>query len=79
MDDAKQIYREGETGVKKTGREIDGHDVGDDLGNVGDEIRKNLGNVGDDLRREGDRAMDDVRRGTDEATREPKPTSTTPR
>ena len=54
MDDAKKIYREGETRVKSAVREVDGHDVSDDIGNAGDEVKKNLGNAGDTLRRTAD-------------------------
>jgi hypothetical protein len=56
MDDAKKLYREGEDKTKEALREVDGHDLGDDIGNAGDEIRKDLGNTGDDLRDAGDRA-----------------------
>jgi hypothetical protein len=56
MDDAKKFYREGEDKTKEAMREVDGHDLGDDIGNAGDEIRKDLGNAGDDLRDAGDRA-----------------------
>ncbi len=51
MDDLKRIYREGEDKTKETAREVDGHDLGDDIGNAGDDIRKDLGNAGDDARR----------------------------
>lgn len=51
MDDMKRIYREGEEKTKEGARELDGHDLGDDLGNLGDDARKTLGNMGDDLRR----------------------------
>jgi hypothetical protein len=63
MDDAKRLYREGETRTKETLRELDGHDLSDDVGNAGDEIRKDLGNLGDDARRAGDRAADEAREG----------------
>jgi hypothetical protein len=53
MDDAKRVGREVETETKKGIRELDGHDLGDDLGNAGDEVKKDLGNLGDDLRRGG--------------------------
>lgn len=53
MDEVKRAGREVETETKKGMRELDGHDLGDDIGNAGDEIKKNLGNVGDDLRRGG--------------------------
>lgn len=53
MDQLKQAGREVETETKKGMRELDGHDLGDDVANAGDEIKKDLGNLGDDLRREG--------------------------
>jgi hypothetical protein len=60
MDDVKREYREVEKGAKKAWRNADGHeDLGDKLGNAGDEIRTGLGNVGDDIAREIDRQTDD--------------------
>ena len=53
MDQLKEAGREIETETKKGMRELDGHDLGDDIANAGDEIKKDLGNLGDDLRREG--------------------------
>jgi hypothetical protein len=53
MDDAKRVEREIETETKRGVRELDGHDLGDDIGNAGDEAKKDLGNLGDDLRRGG--------------------------
>ena len=53
MDQVKRAGREVETETKKGMRELDGHDLGDDIGNAGDEVKKGLGNVGDDLRRRG--------------------------
>jgi len=53
MDQVKQAGREIETETKKGLRELDGHDLGDDIANAGDEVKKDLGNLGDDLRREG--------------------------
>ena len=53
MDQLKQAGREVETETKKGMRELDGHDLGDDVANAGDELKKDLGNLGDDLRREG--------------------------
>ena len=61
MDDVKRIYREGEQKTKEAVRELDGHDLTDDLGNAGDEVRKDIGNAGDDLRDTGDRAAHEVR------------------
>jgi hypothetical protein len=53
MDDVKRAGREIETDAKKGMRELDGHDLGDDIANAGDEVKKDLGNLGDDVRREG--------------------------
>lgn len=53
MDQLKQAGREVETQTKKGMRELDGHDLGDDIANTGDEVKKDLGKLGDDLRREG--------------------------
>jgi hypothetical protein len=53
MDELKRAGREVETETKKGMRELDGHDVGDDIGNAGDEVKKDLGNLGDDVRRGG--------------------------
>ncbi|MEX0626665.1 MAG: hypothetical protein WD402_08975 [Chloroflexota bacterium] len=53
MDDVKRAGREIETDTKKGMRELDGHDLGDDIANAGDEVKKDLGNLGDGLRREG--------------------------
>jgi hypothetical protein len=50
MSQMKETYRDVEQDAKKVRRDIDGHDLGDDLGNAGDEIRKDLGNAGDTLR-----------------------------
>jgi len=52
MDQLKEAGREVETETKKGLRELDGHDLGDDVANAGDEIKKDLGNLGDNLRRE---------------------------
>jgi hypothetical protein len=60
MDDVKKTYRDVEQGAKKTVREIDGHDVGDDVGNAGDAVRKDLGNAGDKVQHESERAIDDA-------------------
>lgn len=50
MSQMNETYRDVEQDLKKVRRDIDGHDLGDDLGNAGDEIRKDLGNTGDALR-----------------------------
>jgi hypothetical protein len=51
MDDVKETYRKVETGIKKTARSLDGTDLDDQVGNVGDEARKDLGNLGDEARK----------------------------
>jgi hypothetical protein len=56
VDDYKKAGREIETEAKKQVRDLDGHDLGDDIGNAGDEIRKHLGNAGDEIREGLDRA-----------------------
>jgi hypothetical protein len=53
MDQVKRAGREVETETKRGMRELDGHDLGDDIENAGDEVKKDLGNLGDDLRRGG--------------------------
>lgn len=64
MDDIKRVGRKVETETKKKLRDLDGHDLGDDLGNAGDEIKKDLGNLGDDLRRGGRKAEKKARDAT---------------
>ena len=60
MDDVKRTYREGEEKAKEAWRKSDGdEDLGDKVGNLGDEVRKDLGNAGDDLDREADRHVDE--------------------
>jgi hypothetical protein len=65
MDQVKRTGREVETELKKGARELDGHDLGDDIGNAGDEIKKDLGNLGDDLRRGGREIEHEVDKQTD--------------
>src|SRR2546427_8587 len=65
--DVKKTYRDVEEKSREFGRELDGHDVGDDVGNAGDDIRKNLGNAGDDIRKNLGNAGDEIRRGLDDA------------
>lgn len=67
MDDARRIYREGELKTREAARDVDGHQITDDIGNAGDAIRKNLGNAGDRLREAGDHAADEVRSDADKA------------
>ncbi len=70
MDDIKKAGRDIATETKKQVRDLDGHDIGDDIGNAGDEIRKDLGNAGDHLRTEVGKAGDAVRRDASEWTRD---------
>ena len=68
MDEVKRGYREVENTAGEAAREVDGHDLGDDIGNAGDDIRKEVGNAGDQVRRSADdladRAKDEVDRRT---------------
>ena len=66
MDDMKRAGREVETETKKGIRDLDGHDLGDDLGNAGDEVKKNLGNLGDDLHRGAHEVGNELDRKLDE-------------
>jgi hypothetical protein len=68
MDQLKEAGREVETETKKGLRELDGHDLGDDVANAGDEIKKDLGNLGDDLRREGREVGQELDRNLHEST-----------
>jgi hypothetical protein len=62
MDDIKKTGRDIATETRKRVRDLDGHDLGDDIGNAGDEVRKDLGNAGDHLRTEVGKAGDALRR-----------------
>jgi predicted phage gp36 major capsid-like protein len=66
MDQMKKVGREVETETKKQIRDLDGHDLGDDLGNAGDEVKKDLGNLGDDLHRGAHEVGNEVDRRWDE-------------
>ena len=52
MDELKKGVRDVEDAVKRVGREADGHQVTDDIGNAGDRVRTDLGTMGDDARRD---------------------------
>ena len=68
MDDVKKGYREAEETAKETMRKADGEeDLGDKVGNLGDDIRKNLGNLGDDVREAADDAGNKIEHGADKA------------
>jgi hypothetical protein len=64
MDEIKRVGREVETETKKQVRDLDGHDLGDDIGNAGDEVKKDLGNLGDDVRRGGREVEDHLEKTT---------------
>jgi hypothetical protein len=72
MDQLKEAGRELETETKKGLRELDGHDLGDDVANAGDEIKKDLGNFGDDLRREGGKVGDELDNELHDSTEMPR-------
>ncbi|HSS36159.1 MAG TPA: hypothetical protein VLR93_07770 [Patescibacteria group bacterium] len=65
MDTPKETYRNVEESAKKTLRDVDGHDLTDDIGNAGDEIRKDLGNAGDQAREGIDKAGDEAKDWTE--------------
>ncbi|MEX1072742.1 MAG: hypothetical protein WED86_03495 [Chloroflexota bacterium] len=60
MDELKRVGREVENEGKKKLRDLDGHDLGDDIGNAGDEVKKDIGNLGDDLQRGGHEIADEL-------------------
>jgi hypothetical protein len=62
VDDMKKAGRNIATETRKQVREIDGHQLDDDVGNAGDEIRKDLGNAGDEIRKDLGKAGDHIRR-----------------
>ncbi len=50
MKEIRKAVRDLQTGLRKAGREADGHTVSDDIGNAGDEARKRAANARDDAR-----------------------------
>lgn len=63
MDDLKRGSREVEDKAKEAWRKSDGdEDLGDKLGNLGDDIRREAGNLGDDAGNLGDDLGDDLER-----------------
>ena len=75
MDSVKKTYRDVEQDAKEKLRDVDGHDVTDDLGNAGDELRKNVGNAGDELRR----SVDDHDVSVEDETTKERPYTPMPR
>ncbi len=61
MGTIKQTTREIETRAKARLRDLDGHDIGDDVANARDEIRERLANAGDRVRETVDDARDAAR------------------
>ena len=53
MDQAKITGRDIATETKRRIRDLDGHDLGDDVRNVKDEIGKDAGNLGDRIHEKG--------------------------
>ena len=62
MDVAKKVYRADRDKARRTAREVDGHDLSDDVANLGDEARTRVANAGDDLRRGAQDAQREVER-----------------
>jgi hypothetical protein len=64
VGDLKSGYRDVKDGAKKVLRDADGkEDLGDKVGNLGDDIRRNVGNAGDDLDEAVDKNRQDEPRG----------------
>ncbi len=65
--DTKDTLRDAKTNTKAAVREVDGHQLGDDLANAGDRIRDGLGKVGDKAREEMDKLHRDANARVDDA------------
>jgi hypothetical protein len=70
--DVKDTLRDVKTDTKEAVREVDGHQVKDDVGNAGDRLRDDAGKVGDKLRDEADRLHRDAHTGYDKTTGDPR-------
>lgn len=68
--DVKNTLRDVKTGTKEAAREVDGHQLKDDVGNAGDRIRDGLGKFGDKVRDEADQAHRNVHETGDTTTTE---------
>lgn len=64
--DVKDTLRDVKTDTKEAAREVDGHQLKDDIGNAGDRLRDDLGKAGDKMRDD----MDDVHRRAHETADE---------
>jgi hypothetical protein len=64
--DAKDTLRDAKTNTKEGVRELDGHQVKDDIGNAGDRLRDDLGKAGDKARDEFDKLHRDAHAAYDE-------------
>ncbi len=61
MDDLKAGYRATKDKVKKAWRGADGkEDLGDKVGNLGDDIRRDVGNAGDKVGNAGDKVDEEI-------------------
>jgi len=60
MDQVKITGRDVATETKKRIRDLDGHDLGDDVANIKDEIGKDAGNLGDRLHEKGHEIADEL-------------------
>ena len=64
--DVKDTLRDVKTDTKEAAREVDGHQLKDDIGNAGDRLRDDLGKAGDKIRDD----MDDLHRHAQETANE---------
>lgn len=60
MDHIKEAGRNIETETKKKLRDVDGHDLGDDVANARDEVKKDVANTRDRLEREVEEVDDNL-------------------
>ncbi len=60
MDHIKEAGREVEIETKEKIRDLDGHDLGDDVANAGDQLRKHAANIRDKVGRTVEEVDDDL-------------------
>ncbi|HEY7937899.1 MAG TPA: hypothetical protein VID26_12325 [Candidatus Limnocylindrales bacterium] len=70
--DVKDTLRHVKTDTKEAIRDVDGHQVKDDVGNAGDRLRDEAGKAGDKLRDEADHLHRDAHTEYDKTTGEPR-------
>jgi len=68
--DVKDTLRDVKTNTKEAAREVDGHQLKDDVGNAGDRMRDDLGKAGDRMRDEADKLHRDAHETADETSTE---------